>query len=358
MAEWYYIENGQQQGPVGVEMLQEKALTAPGTMVWKAGLTGWTPIIQIPELAPKPPPVPPHLATPGAPPPPPLATAPATVANRFDPGPVSLIPEELHAPLEPDAKIDQSHEVGRISLMKSLVRGYDVFCMYDWKAMFMVMILLMITIALIILGGVISYNNSYVGFFFFIFIQGYFLVGIWAAAVAFADRDYPKLGIIFPSLHHLFLPGAACVLVYGFMLAVNYVVGSFMFSPAVHAAQLTFPPTPESQQVLAAHFEPVLYFTVTTNLLNLAITSLFFFWPALITDKEKPALAAVAASLRYTLPNVLTIFLLLIILSFIMILGAAFLLIGFIPAAAYAMCVSGVAFRQAVPKTRKKRRRR
>lgn len=359
MAEWYYIENGQQQGPVSVAQMQQKALTEPGTMVWKAGLTGWTPISQVPELAPQPPPVPPHLAVPGTPPPPPMATAPYSAASpqRFDPGPVSLIPEELHAPLEPDAMPEQVLDVGRMNLFKCLSRGYDVFCMYDWKAMFMVITLMLVGFGLLILGTVISYNNYYLGIGFFLFIQGYFLVGIWAAAIGFADRDYPRLGVIFPSLHHVLLPGFASLLVYGLMLAGSYFLGMILLSPEVHAAKLTFPPTEESGKILADYFEPVLIYSIANQLMNFVVMSLFFFWPGLITDKEKPALAAVAGTLRYTLPNIISIFFLILILSFIMALGTCFLIIGLIPAAAYAICTAGVAFRQIVPKTRKKRRR-
>lgn len=358
MAEWYYIEHGQQQGPVDAAQLQEKALSAPGTMVWKAGLPGWTPISQVSELAPKPPPVPPHLAAPNVPPSPPLATAPSTSRRRFDPGPVSLIPEELHAPLAPDADHDEVLDVGRLNLLKCLSRSYDVFCMYDWKAMFMVVILLLAGAALAIVGAILAYNFYFLGLFFFLFIQGYFLVGIWAAAIGFADREHPRLGIIFPSARHVFLPGAASLLVYGLILAGSYFLGLALLSPEVLAAQFNFPPTEESRQILTKNSESVLIYAGAAQLFHLLMISLFLFWPGLITDKEKPALAAVAGTLRYTLPNLVWIFLLLVILSIILVIGACFLLIGMIPAAAYAMCALGVAFRQIVPKTRKKRRRR
>jgi hypothetical protein len=54
MAEqWYYTENGQQQGPVSEEQLKELASSGrlkPSEMVWKQGMAQWTKVGQVPGL--------------------------------------------------------------------------------------------------------------------------------------------------------------------------------------------------------------------------------------------------------------------------------------------------------------------
>ncbi len=54
MSEWYYTANGQQQGPVSLEqlqqMLQSGAADLASTQVWRAGFEQWVPANQVPEL--------------------------------------------------------------------------------------------------------------------------------------------------------------------------------------------------------------------------------------------------------------------------------------------------------------------
>ncbi len=74
-AAWHVTENGQSLGPYSIEQLAQAAQQrqlAPTTLVWTAGMAGWTPAAQVPQLAAlfaPPPPVPP-------PPPPPPAAKP------------------------------------------------------------------------------------------------------------------------------------------------------------------------------------------------------------------------------------------------------------------------------------------
>ncbi|MDP0491649.1 MAG: GYF domain-containing protein [Verrucomicrobiota bacterium JB023] len=50
---WFYSENGEQKGPVSLEVLKAKLQTgelAPGTLVWRDGMTDWLPASQVQEL--------------------------------------------------------------------------------------------------------------------------------------------------------------------------------------------------------------------------------------------------------------------------------------------------------------------
>jgi hypothetical protein len=70
----YAAINGQQVGPLDMNGLQQKAASGelkPDTLVWKQGLSGWTPAQQVPEVAPVfrpagPPPLPPGTGGPPA----------------------------------------------------------------------------------------------------------------------------------------------------------------------------------------------------------------------------------------------------------------------------------------------------
>jgi len=65
-ASWHVAENGQTLGPFGFEALTQAATQGrfrPDTLVWMAGMAGWTPAAQVPQLAslfqaPPPPPPP------------------------------------------------------------------------------------------------------------------------------------------------------------------------------------------------------------------------------------------------------------------------------------------------------------
>jgi uncharacterized membrane protein YhaH (DUF805 family) len=81
-AAWYYVSNGEKQGPLGVEqmtaLLQARAITAD-TLVWTNGMAEWTPLGRSalataapgPEARPAPPAMPPS----------PVATSAATAAG-------------------------------------------------------------------------------------------------------------------------------------------------------------------------------------------------------------------------------------------------------------------------------------
>lgn len=54
MAHWYYGENGQQHGPLDDEAIRQAISDGrlnPYTMVWREGLPGWLPLLQVPELS-------------------------------------------------------------------------------------------------------------------------------------------------------------------------------------------------------------------------------------------------------------------------------------------------------------------
>jgi len=75
---WYYVDAGQQAGPVEDAQLAELVRTGkiqPDTLVWHEGMGAWAPYQQAVPAAP--PPAPPPPAAPGAPPPPAAAPGPA-----------------------------------------------------------------------------------------------------------------------------------------------------------------------------------------------------------------------------------------------------------------------------------------
>ncbi|MBI4911111.1 MAG: DUF4339 domain-containing protein [Acidobacteria bacterium] len=90
---WYYSRDGQSQGPVPEEQL--RAMVANGVvrgedLVWAEGLAAWTPLRQVPELAPPPPPA--AVYTPPAAPVPAPVYAPAPApAPRPAPAPAPYV---------------------------------------------------------------------------------------------------------------------------------------------------------------------------------------------------------------------------------------------------------------------------
>ncbi len=77
MIAWYYSKDGQQNGPVSQEELAR--LIGTGSvgakdLVWREGITDWTPAGAVPEFASSPPPVPASV---------PVATAPAGPLNPY-----------------------------------------------------------------------------------------------------------------------------------------------------------------------------------------------------------------------------------------------------------------------------------
>ncbi len=54
MANWYYGENGEQQGPFDDATIRQAisdGKLTPYTMVWREGMPGWLPLLQVPELS-------------------------------------------------------------------------------------------------------------------------------------------------------------------------------------------------------------------------------------------------------------------------------------------------------------------
>lgn len=54
MAQWYYGDNGQQNGPLddgGIRQAISDGKLTPYTMVWREGMAGWMPLLQVPELS-------------------------------------------------------------------------------------------------------------------------------------------------------------------------------------------------------------------------------------------------------------------------------------------------------------------
>jgi hypothetical protein len=54
MAHWYYGDNGQQNGPLdddGIRQAISDGKLTPYTLVWREGMAGWMPLLQVPELS-------------------------------------------------------------------------------------------------------------------------------------------------------------------------------------------------------------------------------------------------------------------------------------------------------------------
>ena len=54
---WYYVSEGQQQGPVSTEDLRakiSKGEITPADLTWRQGMKEWVPILTVPELSSKP----------------------------------------------------------------------------------------------------------------------------------------------------------------------------------------------------------------------------------------------------------------------------------------------------------------
>lgn len=52
--DWYYTENGSRKGPVAAEQMRElwkNGILEAGTQVWRAGMTGWSPLLQCAEFS-------------------------------------------------------------------------------------------------------------------------------------------------------------------------------------------------------------------------------------------------------------------------------------------------------------------
>lgn len=70
MKSYYYIENGQQKGPVSVKLLKQYGVKE-STLVWCEGMSGWQQASYVPELKSIFPPPPPKPLPPPKPPTPP-----------------------------------------------------------------------------------------------------------------------------------------------------------------------------------------------------------------------------------------------------------------------------------------------
>jgi len=78
-SEWFYLEAGQQRGPVSLESLVDLLRTLPpGTLVWRDGLVDWMKAEDVPEVAAR-----------LAPPPPRPASAPASASGLGVPPPLA-----------------------------------------------------------------------------------------------------------------------------------------------------------------------------------------------------------------------------------------------------------------------------
>jgi len=79
-SEWYYSLNGQQQGPVSLQVLQDSiraGQVSVNELAWKPGMANWLTVAEIPELAvAKAAPAPAAFSPQPFPPPPPYATQP------------------------------------------------------------------------------------------------------------------------------------------------------------------------------------------------------------------------------------------------------------------------------------------
>src|SRR5262245_12409373 len=82
--EWFYLEAGEQRGPVSESELKAllRAKLPRATLVWRDGQADWLPAGEVPELAVRPATPPPSVPAPPAPPPLPVRTPASPAAER------------------------------------------------------------------------------------------------------------------------------------------------------------------------------------------------------------------------------------------------------------------------------------
>lgn len=346
MAEWYYVDNGAQAGPVSAEELQNKVtagLLPPDSLVWTETLPEWTPFSAIPELQPTPTAPPPAAApTPvaAAAPVSPVAPAPAPEPEPQPMGAMASAPAGEAAPLDPS-------QIGRIRLGEALGEGWKVFTGNFLQAVILFVVFIAVNIGVGIVGAILGIIPL-LGNIFMYFAQGYLLVGMWRAAISLADKQTPPIGILFPGKEYILMPGLA-------NMVLNVVAMIVLVLLIIPFGGLTLLTTmindPHNEEAIGHAMLGFMAFAIPIFLVWAIVVWFFMLWPALVADRNENPFSALLSSFKCTWPSALNYVLLLIVLGIVWMIGMLLLVIGLIPAGAFGLCVLGVAYRQIVPAT-------
>lgn len=348
MAEWYFVENGAQAGPVSAAELQQKVASGqitPDTLVWKDGMADWVGLSAVLELQSPAPPAPSAAPTPL--PPPAVSSGPVgTAQSTAQPAPADEPAAASFAPAgETPASVGYeipADQVGRIRIGEALSTGWKTFTSNFLASSIIVLVFGVVMMVLAMLSLI-----PLLGIIIFAAAIGYLVVGLWRAALAFVDGSTPGVGILFPPGKYILMPAVASIIV----ALISFILLALVTFPVVGTAyisQLTAT-SPEAQQAAAqAIFASFLIVMPLTILVNLFMM-LFIFWPALVADRDYPAIAAVFKSFRIALPSFISLLVILVVSYIALSIGALLLFVGIIPAAAFVMCTLGAAYRQIVP---------
>lgn len=340
MAEWYYVDNGAQAGPVSAEELQHKVtagLLPPDSLVWKEGLAEWTAFSAIPELQPTPTAPPPAAApTPVAP----VAPAPAPSPEPQPMAPMAAAPAGEAGPLD-------FSKIGRINLGAALSDGWTLFTNNFLQTCILILVLIAVSIGLGIVAAILSIIPL-LGNIFMYFAQGYLMVGVWRAAIALADKQTPPIGILFPGKEYILMPGLANM-VLNIIAVLALVVLLIPFGGLTVLTVLVN--DPNNHEALGHAFLGFIAFAIPIAIVWAIALWFFLLWPALVADRNESPFSAILTSFKCTWPSAVNFILLLIVLGIVWTVGAMLLFIGLIPAGAFALCTLGVAYRQIVPAT-------
>lgn len=329
MAEWYYVENGAQAGPISAEELQHKVtagLVTPDTLVWKESLPEWTAFSNVPELQ----------STPTAPPPA-AASATATLPSA------STTPG---APPPGEAPVN-SNVPGKIDLGDTLSQGWQIFTNNPWQSIILALVFACAYFVLVIVAAVLNAVTFILGSVLMFFAGGYLLVGLWKAAIALADRQDPPIGILFPDRKYILMPAVANLL-FGILSGIGaaIIVVPFIVVGAMGSAGFEGNENAQAGAIFGAMLlaSPLL-------MIYMLVTMLFMLWPALVADRDDPPVSALFTSFQYTWHSALPFIGLMLVLWIINAIGTLFFGIGLIATGAFSLCVAGVMYRQIVPAT-------
>jgi len=290
MKQWFYVVDGQQQGPVSEADLQGLVISkkiAPDTFIWSEGMSDWVAIKDVSELAPMM-----QLATR-------VAATPA-----FAPGQVTAPGFSSPVPAE------------ELTVGSAYSEAWTIF-----KDNFMNACLLMLAwIGIIIVMGIFqgiatAIGGRWAGHLVQIattVIQAALTIGLWTVILQLVDGEEFKLSDIFSRFDQWWM-SFLTYLVYIIMIFIGLIL-------------LIIP--------------------------GIVVAIMFMFWSAICADEGKGSdfFGSLKKSYEIVKPKFFTIIGIGLLSIPICIVGFLLLFIGIIPASAFLMIVWGVAYRRLRPK--------
>lgn len=241
-------------------------------------------------------------------------------------------------------------QIGRIHVGEAMSQGWQIFRQNLGPAIIIFAVFMAAMFLLNAVAVVLNLFTLILGSVLMLLCQGYLLVGLWRAAINFADNQTPSSATLFPESKHFLMPAVAN-LVFALISGAVMIVAMIPFGIVsvligVMLGGSGTEPDFESDPTLAILISlPI----IVGVLVALLLCTLLMLWPALVADRDYPPVNAIFASFKYTWPSAGSFFMLMFALGIIYFLGLLCLIVGVIPAGAYAMCTLGVAYRQLIP---------